>query len=89
MWSADTRAQHDRDDLRYPNDLTDAEWPVLAPLLPPACRDLPTTLLTDARADERDLLRPARGCLWRMLPEHVPSHQTVFRWFTGFRDDRT
>lgn len=89
MWSPDTRAQHDRDDLRYPSDLTDAEWPVLAPLLPPACRDRPTTLLTDARADERDLLGTARGCLWCMLPEHVPPHQTVFRGFTGFRDDRT
>ena len=35
MWTPDTRAEHDRDDLRYPSDLTDAEWQILAPLLPP------------------------------------------------------
>jgi transposase len=29
------------------------------------------------------------GCPWRMLPEHFPPHQTVYRWFTRFRDDRT
>jgi transposase len=21
------------------------------------------------------------GCAWRMLPEHFPPHQTVYRWF--------
>ena len=35
MWTAETRAEHDRDDLRYPSDLTDAEWQILASLLPP------------------------------------------------------
>ena len=30
MWTPETRAQHDRDDLRYPSDLTDAEWQILA-----------------------------------------------------------
>jgi transposase len=24
-----------------------------------------------------------------MLPTHVPPHQTVYRWFTRFRDDGT
>ena len=35
MWTPETRAEHDRDDLRYPSDLSDAEWQILAPLLPP------------------------------------------------------
>ncbi|HVC61456.1 MAG TPA: IS5/IS1182 family transposase, partial [Acetobacteraceae bacterium] len=35
MWTPDTRELHDRDDLRYPSDLSDHEWRVLAPLLPP------------------------------------------------------
>jgi len=38
MWTPETRAEHDRDDLRYPSDLTDAEWLVLAPRLPPPAR---------------------------------------------------
>jgi putative transposase len=24
-----------------------------------------------------------------MLPQHFPPHQTVYRWFTRFRDDGT
>jgi transposase len=35
MWTPETRVEHDRDELRYPSDLTDAEWQILAPLLPP------------------------------------------------------
>ena len=34
MWTPDTRLEHDRNDLRYPSDLTDAEWSILEPLLP-------------------------------------------------------
>jgi transposase len=29
------------------------------------------------------------GCPWRMLPEHFSPHQTVYRWFTRFRDEGT
>lgn len=31
MWTPETRVGHARDDLRYPSDLTDEEWQVLAP----------------------------------------------------------
>lgn len=35
MWTPTTRAQHSRAGLRYQSDLTDAEWAVIAPHLPP------------------------------------------------------
>jgi len=35
MWTATTHAQHMRDGLRFASDLTDGEWAVLEPLLPP------------------------------------------------------
>jgi transposase len=35
MWTPYTPAENARDDLRYPSDLTDATWQILAPLLPP------------------------------------------------------
>ncbi len=38
MWTDTTRAQHARKGLRLPNDMTDAEWLVLAPMMP---QDLP------------------------------------------------
>jgi transposase len=85
----DTRAEHDRDELRYPSDLTDAERQILAPLLPPPAetgrhRSWPMREMMNAIFF---VLRG--GCPWRMLPEHFPPHQTVYRWFTRLRDDRT
>src|SRR6476659_9506369 len=38
MWTAENRPLYDRDKLRYPSDLTDAEWQHIGPLLPPAKR---------------------------------------------------
>jgi transposase len=68
MWTAKTGAEHDRDELRYPSDLTDAEWQILAPLLPPPAetgrhRSWPMRELMNAIFF---VLRG--GCIWRMLP---------------------
>ena len=38
MWTNENRARYDRDHLRYPSDVTDAEWALVAPLIPPARR---------------------------------------------------
>ena len=89
MWTPDTRAEHDRDDLRYPSDLTDAEWQVLAPLFP-----RPATTGRHRAWPMRELINAMffilrGGTPWRMLPTHFPPHQTVYRWFTRFRDDGT
>ena len=35
-WNDTTRQQHRRDNLRYPSDLTEAEWALVAPFIPPA-----------------------------------------------------
>ena len=89
MWTRQTRAEHDRDHLRYTSDLTDAEWEILAPLLPPHAktgrhrswemRELMNAIFYVLRG----------GVPWRMLPEHFPPHQTTYRWFMRFRDDGT
>jgi transposase len=88
MWTPDTRADCDRDDLRYPSDLTDAEWQLLAPLLPP-----PAETGRHRAWPMREMMNAIffvlrGGCPWRMLREHFPPHQTVYRWFARFRDDR-
>jgi putative transposase len=89
MWTPETRTEHDRNDLRYPSDLTDEEWQLLAPRLPPpagtgrprswSMRELFNAIFYVLRG----------GVPWRMLPEHFPPHQTAYRWFTRFRDDGT
>ena len=89
MWPPETRTEYDRDGPRYPSDLTDTEWQVLAPLLPP-----PAKTGRHRSSPMRELMNAIffvlrGGCPWCMLPEHFPPHQTVYRWFTRFRDDGT
>ncbi len=38
MWTRVNRRQYERQGPRYPSDLSDAEWALIAPLIPPARR---------------------------------------------------
>src|SRR5271168_4330558 len=38
LWTNKNRAKYNRDQLRYPSDLTDDEWAYVEPLIPPAKR---------------------------------------------------
>ena len=35
MWTSKNRRRYDRSRLRYPSDLTDDEWKLVEPLIPP------------------------------------------------------
>jgi hypothetical protein len=39
MWTMENRARYDRSRLRYPSDLTDAEWALIELHIPPAKLD--------------------------------------------------
>jgi transposase len=34
MWTNENRRRYDRSKLRYPGDLTDEEWALIAPIIP-------------------------------------------------------
>jgi len=38
MWTRENRTRYDRSHLRYPSDLTDEEWALIEPCIPPAKR---------------------------------------------------
>ena len=38
MWTTETRIRHDRSKRRYPSDVTDDEWVLVKPMIPPAKR---------------------------------------------------
>ena len=38
MWTSQNRARYDRSKLRYPSDLTNDEWRLVEPLIPPGKR---------------------------------------------------
>ena len=62
---------------RYPTDLTDPEWAILAPFIPPTkAGGRPRT--TDRREVVNAIVYVLRsGCQWRMLPKDFPLYQTV------------
>lgn len=85
-WTGIARREHSREGLRYPSDMTDAEWALLEPFIPPAKRGgRPRT--TDMREVVNALLYLASaGCAWRLLPKCFPPVSTVRRYFYAWRD---
>ena len=87
-WTETTRPQYERDCSRYASDLTDAEWALIAPHLPPA-KDLGRPRTTDLREVVNALLyMVSTGCQWRMLPKDFPPFSTVQKYFYRWRDQR-
>lgn len=74
---------------RYPTDLTDQQWAVLAPIIPPAkSGGRPRTL--DLREVMNTLLYQQRtGCQWDMLPHDLLPKSSVYDYFAAWRDDGT
>jgi putative transposase len=73
----------------YPSDLTDEQWAVLEPLIPP-CKHGGRHRTVDIRRVVNGILyRNKAGCQWRMLPTDFPPWGTVYYYFALWRDDGT
>ncbi len=80
-WTEITRRKNRRDGLRYASHLTDAEWALIEPLLPPAS-PLGRPRETKLRAAVNAILYMAStGCQWRLLPKEFPPYSTVQSYF--------
>ncbi len=89
MWTEITRRKYERDGLRYASDLSDAEWTLIEPHMPPA-KALGRPRTTDLRDVVNAILYLLRsGCPWRLLPKEFPARSTVQRYFYAWRDDAT
>ena len=69
----------------YPTDLTDAEWIILEPLVPP-----PKPGGRPAKYPRREIINAIRyvlrtGCAWRLLPHDLPPWQLVYHYFWVWR----
>jgi len=85
-WTDIARAEHKRQTDRYPSDLTDAEWSLVAPLLPPA-KSGGRKRTTELREVMNGILYIASsGCPWRMIPKDFPPMTTVQGYFYAWRD---
>src|SRR5512135_2953840 len=89
MWTTENRHRYDRDKLRYPSDLTDAEWQLVKPLIPKPKRGG-----GKRRVDMREVVNGimyvlSTGCQWRYLPKDLPPRSTVNRYFDLWSYNRT
>ena len=89
MWKPEHRVAAERRGLRYPSDLTDAEWALVKPLIAPAKRGgRPRTIVV------REVLNGifyvlATGCQWPALPKDLPPKSTVYDYFDLWEWDGT
>lgn len=75
----------------YPSDLTDEQWQILEPLLPPPRIDgMGRPREVDLREVVNAILYVNRsGCQWDMLPHDLPPKSTTYGYFAQWRDDGT
>jgi transposase len=78
MWKPEHRAAADRRERRYPSDLTDGEWALVEPLIPPAKHGG-----RKRSVDLREVLNAifyvlSTGCQWKALPKDLPPKSTVY-----------
>ena len=89
MWTSKNRARYNRDKLRYPSDLTDAEWAHIEPQIPPAKRGG-----RKREVDVREVVNGimyvlSTGCQWRYVPKDLPPKSTLHRYFDLWSYNRT
>jgi len=73
----------------YPTDLTDAQWAILAPLIP-AAKPGGRPRSVDPREVANAILYHLRnGGTWRSLPHDLPPWKTVYHYFRAWRLDGT
>ena len=89
MWSAENRARYERRGLRYPSDLTDAEWELVASHIRPAKRTGRPRTANMRAVMNAVLYLLGTGCQWRALPKDFPPRTTVFEYLDLWEWDRT
>jgi transposase len=89
MWTNENRGRYDRSKLRYPSDLTDEEWGLVASELPAAKRG-GNKRTVDLREVVNGLMYVlSTGCQWRAIPKDLPPRSTVHDYFDLWDYDGT
>lgn len=78
MWTDKHRRAADRRGLRYPSDLTDAEWALVEPMIPPAKHGG-----RRREVNVREVLNGlfyvlSTGCQWTAVPKDLPPKSTLY-----------
>src|SRR5271170_7146047 len=89
MWTTENRARYDRSKLRYPSDLTDEEWSIIGPLIPPAKKGGNKRTVEVRAVVNGVMFILSTGCQWAALPKDLPPRSTVNAYFLRWNDDGT
>jgi transposase len=89
MWTPENRGRYDRSTLRYPSDITDAEWALIKPLIPSARRGGNKRTVEVREVVNGVMYILSTGCQWAALPKDLPPRSTVNRYFVHWDHDRT
>ena len=71
----------------YPSDLTEEQWQIIAPLIPPAEPGGRHRTVNMREVVNGVLYLNRSGCSWRMLPREFPPWGTVHYYYRRFRLD--
>ena len=89
MWTPDHRRAANRCGLRYPSDLTDEEWVIVAPMIPPA-RPGGRKRSVNVREVLNGIFYVLwTGCQWQALPKDLPPKSTVHDYLELWNWDGT
>jgi len=89
MWTDENRARYDRSRLRYPSDLTDEEWDLVRPRIPP-CRRGGRQRTVDLREVVNGVMYVlSTGCQWRAVPKDLPARSTLHDYLSLWEWDGT
>ena len=89
MWTKENRVRYDRSHLHYESDLTDAEWGLVAPLIPPA-KHGGAKRTVDVREIINGLMYIlSTGCQWRAIPKDLPPRSTLHDYLDRWEWDGT
>ena len=81
MWTSENRGRYDRSKLRYPSDLTDAEWALVEPLIRPAKGGGNTRTVVMREVVNGLMYILSTGCQWRAIPKDLPPRSTLYDYF--------
>jgi transposase len=89
MWTKKNRARYDRSKLRYPSDLTDDEWKLVEPLIPPGKRGGGKRTVVMREVVNGLMYILSTGCQWRAIPKDLPPKSSVYDYFDLWTYDGT
>ena len=81
MWTAEHRRVAARKGLRYPSDLTDAEWALVEPMIPPAKPGGRKRSVNVREVLNGIFYVLSTGCQWKALPKDLPPKSTAHHYF--------